>query len=95
ETKARVRSVTEQWRGEYLASLRERLLREQRAQETALRDALRRQIEEADAAVAALQQSARAGADEKRRRGQEATDAKARLDGVERRLAELADVLSG
>lgn len=61
DAKARLRTVADEWRADYLATARERLLREQRAQEAALRDAIRRQIEESDARVAELQKLIAAG----------------------------------
>lgn len=61
EAKAHLRTVSDQWRAEYLAVVRERLLREQRAQEGALREAIRGQIEEAERRAAQLQIDAGAG----------------------------------
>lgn len=94
EARTRVRSGVEQWRAEYLAGLRERLLREQRMQEAALRDALRAQTEEAEAQMATVKQSARAAADEQRRRDKELSEAGEALRQVRARLGELAAVIT-
>lgn len=91
EARAKVRVVTEQWRAEYLARLREQLLKEQRNHETALRETFRRQIEEADAHVAALQASA-AGRPAQKGRA-DAAGATERVAAVRRRLDELDRVL--
>ena len=94
EARARIRTVVEQWRAEYLANLRERLLREQRTQETALRDALRAQAEEAEAQMAELKQATQAAVEDQRRRGKERAEARAALRQVRTRLGELAAVIA-
>jgi hypothetical protein len=53
--KAALRTTVEGWRDEYLVSARERLLREQRAQEAAMRDAVRSEIAELESSAAALE----------------------------------------
>ncbi|HET9773056.1 MAG TPA: hypothetical protein VFS16_19315 [Acidimicrobiia bacterium] len=90
DARARIRTVVEQWRAEYLAGMRERLLREQRTQEAALREAVRAQVEEAEAQIAAAKQAARAAADEQRRRARELADAGEAVRVVRARLADLA-----
>lgn len=55
DAKTKLRSVTDHWRADYLAAVRERLLREQRAQETALREAIRHEIEQLDARATEVQ----------------------------------------
>lgn len=93
EARARARGLTEQWRAEYLAALRERLLKAQRAHETALRDTLRRQTEEADARVAELQ-AARSRPSPGQTTDADAIAVGGRLAAVQRRLDELGAVLA-
>jgi hypothetical protein len=53
--KAALRNTVEGWRDAYLVSARERLLREQRAQEAAMRDAVRSEVAELEATATALE----------------------------------------
>ncbi len=93
DNRTRVRSVVEQWRAEYLATLRERLLRAQREHEAALRAAVKAEVEAAEARVAELQRLARADAGERKRAQQEAEAAATTLAEVRASLADLAVVL--
>lgn len=58
DARMRVRSVVDQWRAEYLAKVREQLLRQQRERERALRETIEAAMRDVEGQLAALDSSA-------------------------------------